>query len=251
MRYTLDQIKGQAKEIGWKVLSEKYINLKTEMEFECPEGHRVLQTYEKWRTCPSCPTCKDLGGVKSLSIKIKAKNHDDKRTLALDQSTQVTGWALFDNDKLVHCGILNATQATAVERIETMRQYLMSMIINWKPDKVVLEGIQLQNLSKNTNGDWNGGNTIGVTTFQTLAQLQGVLINCLYTNKVPFDIVHTATWREASGVKGRYRADKKRSAQLIVKNKYDIKVTQDEADAILIGRYSILKDERIPKRIEW
>lgn len=251
MRYTIEGIKGQAKEIGWQVVSEKYINMKTEMEFICPEGHHVLQTYDKWRHRPQCPMCQETAEIKNVSVKIKTKNYGEKRTLALDQSTQVTGWAVFDNDKLIHCGVLTATQATAVERIETMRQYLVSMLTNWKPDRVILEGIQLQELDKKTNGKWEGNNTIGVTTFQTLAQLQGVLMNCLYNSKVPFEVVHTATWREASQVKGRCRADKKRSAQLIVKNKYDISVSQDEADAILIGRYSIVKDERIPKRIEW
>lgn len=41
------------------------------------------------------------------------------------------------------------------------------------------------------------------------------------------------------GVKGRARADRKRSAQLIIKEKYDVQVTDDEADAVLIGQYAV------------
>lgn len=50
-------------------------------------------------------------------------------------------------------------------------------------------------------------------------------------------IAHTATWRNYNGVKGKTRSDRKKSAQLIVKNLYDIQVSEDVADAILIGRY--------------
>ena len=41
------------------------------------------------------------------------------------------------------------------------------------------------------------------------------------------------------GVKGRARSDRKRSAQLIIKEKYGVQVTDDEADAVLIGQYAV------------
>jgi hypothetical protein len=52
-----------------------------------------------------------------------------------------------------------------------------------------------------------------------------------------YSIVPSATWRAHVEIKGKTRQDKKKSAQLKVKRFYDISVTQDEADAILLGRY--------------
>lgn len=99
------------------------------------------------------------------------------------------------------------------------------MIANWKPDHIALEGIQFEQ-------------NFGVTVFQTLARLQGILMECCYEQHIEFTICPTNTWRNRVGVKGRTRTDKKRSAQLIIKEKYDVTATEDEADAILIGEYA-------------
>lgn len=100
------------------------------------------------------------------------------------------------------------------------------MINAWKPDLVILEDIQLQ--KTNQGGD-------AVLTYKKLAQLLGTLENYLYETKISYKIVPSATWRALSDIKGKNRTEKKRSAQLKVKEQYDISVTQDEADAILIG----------------
>lgn len=76
--------------------------------------------------------------------------------------------------------------------------------------------------------------------FKKLAQLQGVLKDFLYDNDTPYKVVHSQTWRAKTGVKGRSRTDKKKSAQLLVKKQYDISVTQDEADAILMGTWAVI-----------
>lgn len=56
--------------------------------------------------------------------------------------------------------------------------------------------------------------------------------------RIPFLVVPAATWRNHSEIKGKTRTDRKRNAQLKVKRFYDVSITQDEADAILIGRYA-------------
>jgi hypothetical protein len=49
--------------------------------------------------------------------------------------------------------------------------------------------------------------------------------------------VPPGTWRNYNQIKGRSRSDQKKNAQIKVKTLFDINVTNDEADAILIGRY--------------
>ena len=119
-----------------------------------------------------------------------------------------------------------------------MKAWMASMIEKYTPDEIILEDIQLQ-LQKDFNSSQDlGEENIAVVTYKKLAHLQGVLKNYCYENGVPYKIVPPATWRTYSNVKGRSRTDKKKSAQLIVNNFYEIKVTEDEADAILIGRWA-------------
>lgn len=97
------------------------------------------------------------------------------------------------------------------------------MIQKYNPDLIILEDIQQQD---------------NVLTFKKLAWLQGVLINYLYERDFNFEVVSPATWRAHSEIKGKDRQSKKRHAQDKVKELYDVSVTQDEADAILIGKWA-------------
>lgn len=107
------------------------------------------------------------------------------------------------------------------------------MIENWNPDMVAIEDIQLQKFTQQ-----GGGEAAAVTTYKTLAHLQGVLKNYCYENGIPYMVVPPATWRNFSNVKGKTRTDRKKSAQLIIEKIYNVKVIDDIADAILIGRYA-------------
>ena len=111
-----------------------------------------------------------------------------------------------------------------MERLHEVNMWLVSQLENWQPDCVGIEGIQYQQ-------------QIGVTTFQTLARLQGILMETCMEAKIPYKICPTNTWRAHCGVKGRARQDKKRSMQLLVKDWFDVSVSDDCADAIGIGRY--------------
>lgn len=78
---------------------------------------------------------------------------------------------------------------------------------------------------------------MGVTVFETLARLQGILMETCFELEIPYKICPTNTWRAHCGVKGVSRSDKKKSMQLLVKKWYDVSVSNDEADAIGIGKY--------------
>ena len=91
-----------------------------------------------------------------------------------------------------------------------------------------LEDIQLQQIN---------GKTIGVTTYRTLARLQGILLAACTEQGVSWVCCPPATWRAHCGVKGRARNDKKRSMQKLIKEWYDITVSDDVADAIGIGKW--------------
>ena len=54
----IDDIRKAAIEHNWKLISEEYKNLDTDLVFECEEGHRVYLPYKKVRDKWECPLCK-------------------------------------------------------------------------------------------------------------------------------------------------------------------------------------------------
>lgn len=241
-RITLELIAQELAPDNWKVLSTDYQNLDTEMEFQCAEGHKVFAPWKKLRTKRECPVCKQ-NKLKDIKPIIKEKKKGEQRTLALDQSSHLTGWSIFDGARLVSYGVYKAKAQDEAKRIHEVKQWMLSMIDNYKPDLIGIEGIQFQEES--------AGHQMGVTVFQTLARLQGVLIETCVELELPFEVAPTNTWRAHCGVKGRSRADKKRSMQMLVKQWYDISVTDDESDAIGIGKFVSETHQRQVEIVSW
>lgn len=233
----IEDIRTEVESKGWKLISDTYTNLTTDLIYECTEGHKVYSPWKKMRNNLICPVCQS-NQYAVQEFKVPKKQKQVIRTLSLDQATRLTGWSAFDGEKLIGYGVFETTLEEEIERDNAVKNWLVSMITNWKPDYVVLEGIQYQT-------------QIGVTTFQTLARLQGILMNCIFECGIPYQICHTATWRHHCGLKGKTRQDKKRSAQLFIKKKYDITVSEDEADAICIGTYAATTIGFTPVIIEY
>jgi Holliday junction resolvasome RuvABC endonuclease subunit len=223
----VEDIRKAAIENGWQLVSTEYKNLSTELTFICNEGHEINIPYKKVRDKWECPLCK-ANKYYNFSEEVKPKSKGVQRAIGLDQATHITGYSIFDNEELVYAGTFEATAEDEIARDVQIQNWLIQLIHNWKPDVVGLEGIQLQQFNDKM---------IGVTTYQTLARLQGILMATCYNLKVDYMICPPATWRNHSGVKGRSRADKKRSMQNKIKEWFDITVSDDVADAIGIGKY--------------
>ncbi len=223
----IEDIRKAAIEHGWELVSTEYKNLSTELFFKCDEGHEISIPYKKVREKWECPLCK-ANKYYNFSEAVKPKSKGVQRAIGLDQATHITGYSIFDNDELIYAGTFEATAEDEIERDVQIQHWLIQLVHNWKPDIIGLEGIQLQQFNDKM---------VGVTTYQTLARLQGILMATCYDLKVDYIICPPATWRSHSGVKGRSRADKKRSMQNKIKEWFDITVSDDVADAIGIGKY--------------
>lgn len=232
-KFSIVKLKEEYKNEGWELKAEKYENLSTLMECICPKGHTCFLTYDKWRKYKECPTCASEGIKNTKDFEVTPKKQNIKRTIVFDQAINTSGWAVFDDSQLIKYGSFTTKNDITEKKINTVKYWFRDMILAWRADRVVIEDIQLQNFEEGNL------NTIGVTTFKSLAHLQGVLIDICYELKIPYKLAHTGTWRKYNEVKGKSRSDKKKSAQLIVKEIYNREVTQDEADAICIGRYGL------------
>ena len=222
----ISDIKADLSLKGWVLLSSSYQNLDGELEMLCPEGHKCFMSLKQWRRKAECPTCSANVYNTLKEVTTVQKKTGVYRILALDDSTTVTGWAVFDNEELAGYGKIEMTQKAPMERITALKQWLMSMLSKWHPDMVVIEDIQQQD---------------NIQIFKVLAQLQGVLLNALMENNYDYDIMHVATWRSHCEVRGKTRSELKKQAQEKIKNWYDVTVSQDEADAICMGRSSVHK----------
>lgn len=230
-RINIEEIRQQLLEDKWELISETYTNLDTNLEYKCAAGHTVVAPWKRIRERRICPTCM-RETLKTKEFKNRKKKQGEYRILALDQATYTSGYSVFSNKNLVDYGFYESSGNNDIERCAHVKEWMESLIHTYEIDFVGFEGIQYQS-------------SVGVTTFETLARLQGILMECCYELGVSYGVVNTNTWRENCGVKGRTRTDKKRSAQILVKQWYQVEATEDECDAILIGKY--YNDSQRPK----
>ncbi len=57
-RHTIQEVKEYAKEHNYEVLSDIYINNKTELEYKCPKGHVFHMRFNDFQQGSRCPICK-------------------------------------------------------------------------------------------------------------------------------------------------------------------------------------------------
>lgn len=219
---------------GWKLVSDTYKNLNTELEMICPNGHTQKHTYSEWRKRPVCELCFAAKTKKIQKNKVPAKEADTRRILALDAATNITGYSIYDNENLVSYGIYRASEnKDLTERINEVKKWLQSMIKDYDVDYLGFENIQLQYYGTNHS-------QYQVTTYNALARLQGVLLDTCFEASIDSGLVYVKEWRKYCGIgEGLGRENKKQQAQDKVKLWYGLDCTQDEADAICIGKYFV------------
>lgn len=156
-----------------------------------------------------------------------------RRTLALDQASRTTGWAVYDNKTLIASGHFSIPANKIMkDRLYSFVIYLNDLIEQYHPEKIYYEGIQYQS---------------NIETYKKLAYIQAMII--YFSSSIPITELSPSHWRsiikDKHGIKfGRARAEQKKKAQEFVKNFFDKDVTEDEADAICLGYAGILEDEK-------
>lgn len=147
------------------------------------------------------------------------------KILSIDQSTKISGYSIFDNKQLISYGKLEVdTKENPIERMNQMYDKIVNLINSIQPDFIVFEDVQFQQ---------NYG------TFQQLSQLQGIVMSILFERNIGFQIVQPTKWKSFCQIKGRKRIEQKANTIQMVKEKYNLEVSEDEADAIGIGTWAI------------
>lgn len=156
-----------------------------------------------------------------------------RRTLALDQASRTTGWAVYDNKTLIISGHFSIPANKIIkDRLNLFVIHLDELVNKYHPEKIYYEGIQYQS---------------NIETYKKLAYIQAMII--YYSANIPITELSPSHWRsvikDKHGIKfGRSRIEQKQKAQEFVKDFFNKAVTEDEADAICLGYAGVLEDEQ-------
>lgn len=149
------------------------------------------------------------------------------KIISLDQSLSCTGWAVFDDKKLIAANTFSVSKTAPMDRrLLEIYKNLTDIYHEYEFEKIYFEDIQLQ-----------AGNAL---TYKHLAYAQAAIILWCGHMNMDWSISAPSHWRKVlGGGFGRKRAEQKRYAIQLVQKWYNIEVSSDIADAICIGRAAI------------
>lgn len=149
------------------------------------------------------------------------------KIISLDQSLSCTGWAVFDDKKLIAANTFSVSKTAPMDRrLLEIYKNLTDLYHEYEFEKIYFEDIQLQE-----------GNAL---TYKHLAYAQAAIILWCGHMDMDWSMSAPSHWRKVlGGGFGRKRAEQKRYAIQLVQKWYNIEVPSDIADAICIGRAAI------------
>lgn len=165
--------------------------------------------------------------------KVNKKWKLDRRRLALDGSTDIVGWCIFDGMNRIKSGVFRAQSGNIDKRIESIRLFVDMIIKEYNVDEVILEDIQLQYRNRMPQ----------VKVYRALAMVRGVLANVAFQNKCEHYFILPNEWRSILGIKCGGRNDReisKKSAEIFITKFTEEKMEIDEIEAICLGMAFIL-----------
>ena len=211
-------------EKGFKCTNiQEYKTLDTVLQLECKDGHKICADFRTARDNRFyCPICEGKNSLGTLIFQKEPPTKTGKRIVAIDNATKNAGVAVFDNGKLVHY-MLQEFSGELIDRLLANRNFIRDVVINkWHADLIVLEDIQLQ---KN------------VQIFKTLSMLRGSTMVAIRECGIGCEVVPSTTWRAHFMIKGDRIAEKAQAIDKVM-SMYGVKVVDDIADAILLGKYA-------------
>ena len=200
-----------------------YTNMNSDIKVCCAKGHVFTTNIASVRK-PSfcCPMCEHVDFVNPQDIPEKGNSF---RIIAFDQATEKFGFSIFDDGKLTYYRLYLFSGALS-NRLVQIAHFVKDFVIQrCKPDFIIMEDIQYQNN--------------GLMTFKVLAELLGIIDVLCTDSHIEHQTVSPNVWRKYSGTNGKNRREEKMLSVGKVQEQYNIKVSDDIAESILIGNYAV------------
>lgn len=186
------------------------------------------------------------------------------KIISFDQSSTATGYAIFNNGKLVDYGLIKPKSSKRVKEVEiksephlitiTMPEeqhnttllrisYICDvakeLIKKTKPHKIYFEEIYMG------RGKF-GYSQNNISGFRSLSRLQGQLSRICWELKVPYEIVLESQWISFYGKysKDIKRTERKNDTMKKINSLYGLSISKDDiSDAIAMGHAMINKED--------
>jgi len=169
------------------------------------------------------------------------------RYMGIDASTQVCGWCIFDDDKLVKYDKIACSDKSMEwrERIVYMVNQLSPIISEMNPNIILIEDVPLK--------------SVGLKTLLILGVLQGALLGMASAFNTDVEFIPVSTWRSNCGLfdgtnEGKERDKMKQKSICLANELYSLNLTykspsskyndDDVSDAILICKSYISPIEK-------
>ena len=146
------------------------------------------------------------------------------KILSLDLSTKSSGYLVGEDKQLITSGCITASSKDVIQRIVKMRSQIQKLIKDNNIQKIIMQEVRPQYNSH---------------TGKVLMWLQAAIVIAAHeiNSKIQCIFINPTQWRAALKIKqgrGIKRDNLKLQDIQYVKDKYGIKVNDDEADAICI-----------------
>lgn len=151
----------------------------------------------------------------------------------IDASTKKTGISLLEDEKLIEYRLLDFSREKDLDkRMQEMCLAINDLLNYYSPNLILCEDVWI---SSNPN------------TAKILARLSGAIYMWAILNNTDFCYLIPSSWRAIVGLKtGTTKREKlKKMATQKVKSDYGIDVSDDVAEAILIGASGFIEQENL------
>lgn len=146
------------------------------------------------------------------------------KVVGIDMSSSKTGISLFVDGKYAGHVLIDLHKIKdSDDRMRKMMQGIKEQLIIYKPDAIVMEECLMTN---------------NIKTVKILSYIAGTIISWADENRVAFIFQMPTEWRKKVGIeqnKKIKREQLKQEAVAMVKDKFNLDVTDDEAEAILLA----------------
>lgn len=147
------------------------------------------------------------------------------KVLAFDQSTNVTGYSIWESGKLCDYGVIDLHKVKDTgARFYMMVKEIREVINKRQPDVIVIEDVAQQS---------------NINVMKILAQLQGCIYALGLLSDLPVQTIKPTVWRQTlefrQGAKVK-RQELKEQALCYIKENFGLDVIEDVAEAICIGQ---------------
>ena len=107
--------------------------------------------------------------------------------LSLDMSTRKTGWAIFNNSKLIAYNLIESSKEDMFQRLEEMYSKIQELITSYNIQQIVCEDVPV---SMHSN----------LKTGKDLCVLQGCILSIAFGQKIKYELLKPTVWRANIGL---------------------------------------------------